>query len=64
MYAMTTLADPIEQHFQLDCVDWEFYETILNQLGDRHVFVTFDDGSIELMSPSWEHDSAGVAWVS
>lgn len=56
---MTTLADPVEQHFRLDCVDWEFYQTLLDQLGDRHVFVTFNDGSIELMSPSWEHDKRG-----
>lgn len=56
---MTTLADPIEQHFRLDCVDWNFYETLLDQLGDRHVFVTFHDGSIELMSPSWKHDKRG-----
>lgn len=59
---MTTLAEPTqstEQQFRLDFVDWDFYEHVLEQVGDRHVFVTFFDGSIELMSPSWEHDKRG-----
>src|SRR4051794_37130457 len=59
---MTTLAEPTatnEQRFRLDWVDWDFYEYVLDKLGDRHLFVTFDDGSIELMSPSYKHDVRG-----
>jgi Uma2 family endonuclease len=50
----TTLA-PKEQRFVLDGVDWEFYEALLRRIGDRHVFITFDQGRLELMSPSWKH---------
>src|SRR3954463_6514498 len=56
---MTKLAEPVEQCFQIDFVEWDFYEYVLDQIGDRHVFVTFDDGSIELMSPSFKHDKRG-----
>jgi Uma2 family endonuclease len=52
-----TLADPpISQQFLLEDTDWEFYEALLEQIGDRHIFVTYDDGRLELMSPSYEHD--------
>jgi Uma2 family endonuclease len=37
-------------------VDWNFYEAVLKHLDDRHVFVTYDRGRLELMSPSWEHE--------
>jgi Uma2 family endonuclease len=53
---MTTAAVPSEQRFLLDNVDWRFYESLLTNLGDRHVFVTYDRGRVELMSPSWKHD--------
>ena len=46
----------LPQRFVLDGVDWDFYETILRQVGDRHVFVTYDEGTLELMSPSYQHD--------
>lgn len=52
----STLALP-EQRFAIDGIDWEFYESILRRIGDRHVFVTFDRGRLELMSPSWKHDT-------
>ena len=60
---MTTIAAPLtaptEQRFQLSCVEWDLYEYLLDQIGDRHVFLTFNDGSIELMSPSYQHDMRG-----
>ena len=48
---------PSEQRFVLDDVDWQFYEDMLRRVGDQHVFITYDRGRLELMSPSWEHDS-------
>jgi len=53
-----TLASPpdFEQRFVMEDVDWEFYETVLQRVGDRHVFVTYDKGRLELMSPSYRHD--------
>jgi Uma2 family endonuclease len=52
----TSIAPDLEQRFVMDDVDWGFYETVLEQLGDRHVFVTYDKGRLELMSPSYRHD--------
>ena len=53
---MTTSAAPMGQRFLLDGVDGEFYESLLGKLGDRHIFVTYDRGRLELRSPSWKHD--------
>ncbi|MGE5607935.1 MAG: Uma2 family endonuclease [Bacillota bacterium] len=53
---MTTASIPSEQRFLLDDVDWPFYESLLQRVGDRHIFVTYDRGRLELMSPSWKHD--------
>ena len=54
---MAPLLAPSEQRFLLDGVDWMFYESLLERIGDRHVFITFDRGRLELMSPSWKHDT-------
>ncbi|MDB5289945.1 MAG: hypothetical protein JWL69_1186 [Phycisphaerales bacterium] len=45
-----------EERFLFETADWEFYESVLEKLGDRHVFATYDGRSLELMSPSWEHE--------
>ncbi|MBI3268456.1 MAG: Uma2 family endonuclease [Planctomycetes bacterium] len=46
-----------EQRFLLEAADWLTYRRILEALGDRHVFVTYDRGRLELMSPSPEHET-------
>lgn len=48
------------QHFVLEDVDWQLYDLLLEQIGDRHIFVTFDDGRLELMSPSFRHEMRGT----
>jgi Uma2 family endonuclease len=53
---MTTTVARVEQRFLLDGVDWDFYESLLRRVGDRHIFITYDRGRMELMSPSWKHD--------
>lgn len=53
---MSTAPVRKEQHFVLDFASWELYESILNHLDDRHVFITYDQGRLEMMSPSWRHD--------
>ncbi|MBW3540097.1 MAG: Uma2 family endonuclease [Planctomycetes bacterium] len=50
---------PDEQRFLLTNVSWEFYERLLEELGDRHIRVTFDRGNLELMSPSYRHERGG-----
>ena len=44
-----------DQHFLLEGLAWSEYEAILGALGDQRVFVTFDRGRVELMSPSFQH---------
>lgn len=53
---MTTSAARTEQRFVMDFASWDLYEAILRHLGDRHIFVTYDQGRLELMAPSWRHD--------
>lgn len=63
---MTTLQHPIaepadgsHEHFVFYDVDWAFYDSVLRRLEDRRVFVTFDHGSLEIMSPSRKHGKCG-----
>jgi Uma2 family endonuclease len=36
----------------LNNVSWEFYQSMLREIGDAHVRLTFDQGRLEIMSPS------------
>lgn len=65
---MTAGALPIEQRFVLDDADWELYDSLLRRVADRHVFITYDRGRLEMMSPSWKHDKrsshiAMLIWI-
>ena len=56
---MTTLSVPrklVEQQFVFEDVPWGFYQQVLRRVGDQHIFVTYDRGRLEVMSPSWKHD--------
>src|ERR671913_122810 len=44
------------ERFVFDGVDWKFYEQVLRAIGDRRIFVTFFRGTLEVMSPCYEHD--------
>jgi Uma2 family endonuclease len=44
-----------EERFVFDDADWLFYQAILDQVGERRIFVTFDGERLEVMSPSWDH---------
>ncbi len=65
---MTVMALPSEERFVLYDLDWEFYESLLARLDNRPVFVTYDHGTLELMSPSQKHDKSSrlicrMIWV-
>ena len=47
---------PEEQGIMLEGVTWKFYERLLEEIGDRHFFITFNEGRLEIMSPSWKHE--------
>jgi Uma2 family endonuclease len=65
---MTLAAPPIplgHQHLVLDGVSWDFYTHLLDQIDNRHIFVTFDQGRLEVMSPLPRHEkwSLWIAWL-
>jgi len=46
------------QHLVLENVDWELYESLLRNIGDRPIQLTYDQGRLEIMSPLPEHEDA------
>jgi Uma2 family endonuclease len=44
------------RHVVLRDVSWDLYESLLKEIGDQHVLITYDNGSMELMSPLPEHE--------
>lgn len=48
---------PPEQRFVFRNVDWPFYDRVLRAVGDRRVFVTYREGTLEMMTTSFEHDA-------
>jgi Uma2 family endonuclease len=61
---MTTISLPTRishgRRFVLHDVPWALYESMLKGLGDRHIFLTYYKGTLELMSPSYPHDRSSV----
>lgn len=45
-----------ESRFVISGVSWEEYLRLLDWMGDRHIRLTYDGSSVEMMSPSYEHD--------
>lgn len=56
------VAEPIplteQQHLVLDGMSWDYYERTLEEIANRPMRVTFHHGSIEIMPPLAEHESA------
>jgi hypothetical protein len=50
-FAPDTLDLDSVQHIVLHGMSWEFYENLLKEIGDRPMRTTFDNGSLEIMSP-------------
>ena len=53
---MTLEAPPLGSRFILHDVSWQGYQILLREVGDRHVFITYDRGKLEFMSPSPKHE--------
>ena len=45
------------QHAVLYDVDWAFYNELLRRAENRNVRLTYDNGTLEIMSPLAEHES-------
>jgi Uma2 family endonuclease len=46
----------LQQHIVLDDVSWDLYEHLLEEVGNRPIRLTYDDGRLEIMSPLPKHD--------
>ncbi len=49
------------QRFALGGVSWKEYEWFLKAVGNRRLFLTYDRGKLELMSPSYVHERVAEA---
>ena len=57
---MATVIQPVDQPVLMDGVSWETYEALLTDGGDRRrTRMTFDQGVLEIVTPSYEHEHAG-----
>jgi len=50
---------PEQQRLVLECVSWETYEALLRAFDERHIRLTYDDGSLEIKTVSLSHEYFG-----
>ena len=51
-----TLVMPITEIIHLSGISWQTYETLLEELSDRRLRLTYNRGNLEIMAPSPEHE--------
>jgi Uma2 family endonuclease len=51
-----TLLAPPDEIIHLSGISWNTYETLLEELSDRRLRLTYNRGNLEIMSPSPEHE--------
>ncbi|MCF4969634.1 Uma2 family endonuclease [Nostoc sp. CMAA1605] len=51
-----TLLTPPNEMIHLSGISWQTYETLLAELSDRRLRLTYNRGNLEIMSPSPEHE--------
>ncbi|MCI0381035.1 MAG: Uma2 family endonuclease [Gemmataceae bacterium] len=56
---MVAIKIPSQQRILLDNVSWRKYTSLLRALSDRHLRLTYDQGMLEIMTLSHEHESLG-----
>ncbi len=60
---MTTTATAPElaeqQRILLDNISWETYEALVDGIGERQVRITYDNGFLQIMTMSLDHESYG-----
>jgi Uma2 family endonuclease len=52
----TTLLVPPDEIIRLSGISWTTYETLLEELSDRRLRLTYNRGNLEIMAPSPEHE--------
>jgi Uma2 family endonuclease len=51
-----TLLTPPDEMIHLSGISWQTYETLLEELRDRRLRLTYNRGNLEIMAPSPEHE--------
>ena len=51
-----TIITPPEEIIHLSGISWQTYETLLEELSDRRIRLTYNRGNLEIMVPSPEHE--------
>jgi Uma2 family endonuclease len=51
-----TLFTPPHEIINLSGISWQTYETLLEELSDRRLRLTYNRGNLEIMAPSPEHE--------
>jgi Uma2 family endonuclease len=59
---MVVIVDSPPEHMVLRNIRWEAFERILDDVGETHHRVTYQDGDLEFMTISLEHDGYG-RWI-
>ena len=49
---------PPDEIIHLSGISWQTYETLLKELSDRRLRLTYNRGNLEIMAPSLEHESS------
>jgi len=52
----TTLKAGPSQSFLLHGISWKVYDALVNELAEEHIFMTYDRGELEFMSPLPKHE--------
>ena len=55
---VSTPLDPAEGRIVVSGVNWYHYEKMLEIVGDRRIYLTYDDGTMEVRMPSRRHEQA------
>ena len=56
---MVATLSKLEQRIVLHNVSWQGYETLLREIGECQVRMTYDEGDLEIMTLSFGHENAG-----
>ncbi len=51
-----TLVTPPDEIIHLSGISWQTYETLLSEISDRRLRLTYNRGNLEIMAPSPEHE--------
>src|SRR5262249_27005820 len=60
---MVAKVEPQSEHMVLRNISWPAFERILDDIGETHHRVTYQDGDLEFMTISFEHEHFGE-WIA